>query len=413
MNAPGYDSTFAQFAGLAVRHAPTPQETTLNSFPSSLKTLALAAGLLAAGATQAADIKIGVAEALTGGAAQYGQSIRNGFQLAADEINAAGGVGGNKLALVIEDEQGKKEEAINAFKKLIFQDKVLMLFGPTLSNSAQAADPIAQAAKVVVFGTSNTADGITSIGDHVFRNSVTEADVLPVTIATAVKKANIKKVAVLYGNDDVFTKSGYDNFKKALEAQKVTVTTTETFAKGDVDFKAQLTKIKATNPDAIVLSALLAEGAPIMVQARQLGLNLPIIGGNGMNSVKVFDLAKGASDGLWIGSPWSIENQSKENGAFIVAYTQKYKSAPDQFAAQAYDAMNIATAALKKLKLSGDLAKDRDALRNALPEVKWTGATGAFAFRRANDKAGNPAGYDANQTAIVSVTRNGRYAIEK
>ena len=385
----------------------------MNSFPHALKSLALAAGLVAAGLAHAADIKIGVAEALTGGAAQYGQSIRNGFQLAADEINAAGGVGGNKLALVIEDEQGKKEEAINAFKKLIFQDKVLMLFGPTLSNSAQAADPIAQAAKTVVFGTSNTADGITSIGDHVFRNSVTEADVLPVTIATAVKKANIKKVAVLYGNDDVFTKSGYDNFKKALEAQKVTVTTTETFAKGDVDFKAQLTKIKATNPDAIVLSALLAEGAPIMVQARQLGIKVPFIGGNGMNSVKVFDLAKGASDDLWIGSPWSIENQSKENGAFIVAYTQKYKSAPDQFAAQAYDAMNIAAAALKKIKLSGDLAKDRQALRDALPEVKWTGATGAFAFRRATDKAGNPAGYDANQTAIVSVTRNGRYAIEK
>lgn len=383
----------------------------MNTVPYTLKTLTLALAL--AGAAQAADIKIGVAEALSGGAAQYGQSIRNGFQLAADEINAAGGVNGSPLALVIEDEQGKKEEAINAFKKLIFQDKVLMLFGPTLSNSAQAADPIAQSAKVVVFGTSNTADGITSIGDRVFRNSVTEADVLPITIATVVKKANLKKVAVLYGNDDVFTKSGYDNFKKALEAQKVAVTTTETFAKGDVDFKAQLTKIKATNPDAIVLSALLAEGAPIMVQARQLGLNVPFIGGNGMNSVKVFDLAKGAADGLWIGSPWSIENQAKENAAFIVAYTRKYKSAPDQFAAQAYDAMNIATAALKKIKLSGDLAKDRDALHAALPSVKWTGATGAFAFRRANDKAGNPAGYDANQTAIVSVTKNGRYAIEK
>lgn len=383
----------------------------MNTVPYTLKTLTLALAL--AGAAQAADIKIGVAEALSGGAAQYGQSIRNGFQLAAEEINAAGGVNGDKLVLVVEDEQGKKEEAINAFKKLIFQDKVLMLFGPTLSNSAQAADPIAQAAKVVVFGTSNTADGITSIGDRVFRNSVTEADVLPVTIATVVKKANLKKVAVLYGNDDVFTKSGYDNFKKALEAQKITVTTTETFAKGDVDFKAQLTKIKATNPDAIVLSALLAEGAPIMVQARQLGLNVPVIGGNGMNSVKVFDLAKGAADGLWIGSPWSIENQAKENAAFIVAYTRKYKSAPDQFAAQAYDAMNIATAALKKIKLSGDLAKDRDALHAALPSVKWTGATGAFAFRRASDKAGNPAGYDAQQTAIVSVTKNGRYAIEK
>ncbi len=102
-------------------------------------------------------------------------SIRNGFQLAADEINAAGGINGNKIVLVIEDEQGKKEEAINVFKKLIFKDNVLMVFGPTLSNSAQAADPIAQAAKTVAFGTSNTADGITSIGNYVFRNSVTEA----------------------------------------------------------------------------------------------------------------------------------------------------------------------------------------------------------------------------------------------
>ena len=375
--------------------------------------IAAATALGVASAARAADIRIGVAEALSGGAAQYGISIRNGFQLAVEEINAAGGVNGNKIELVIEDEQGKKEEAINAFKKLIFQDKALMLFGPTLSNSAQAADPIAQASKIVVFGTSNTADGITTIGDHVFRNSVTEADVLPVTIKTAARVANIKKVAVLYGNDDVFTKSGYDNFKKALDDQKMPITTTETFAKGDVDFKAQLTKIKATNPDAIVLSALLAEGAPIMVQARQLGLTVPFIGGNGMNSVKVFDLAKGASDGLWVGSPWSIENRTPQNNGFIVAYTKKYSSAPDQFAAQAYDAMHIATEALKKVKLSGDLAKDREAVQAALPAVKWTGATGAFSFRRVNDKSGKPAGYDANQVPIVSTTRGKNYEIEK
>src|SRR5690349_14354599 len=362
--------------------------------------------------TAAAQIKIGIAEALTGNASQYGVAIRKGFELAAGEIAASGGINGQKLELVIEDEQGKKEEAINAFKKLIFQDKVVMLFGPTLSNSAQAADPIAQAAGIVVFGTSNTADGITSIGDFVFRNSVTEADVLPTTLKTAAAKAGIKKVAVLYGNDDVFTKSGYDNFKKALDDLKLPVTTTETFAKGDVDFKAQLTKIKATAPDAIVLSALIAEGAPIMVQARQLGLNVPVIGGNGMNSVKVFDLAKGASDNLWIGSPWSIENRTKENNAFIVNYTQKYKSAPDQFSAQSYDAMYIAAQAMKKVKWSGDLAADRKALREALPDVKWTGATGAFAFRRASDKSGKPAGYDAAQTPIVSVTRGGRYVIE-
>lgn len=377
------------------------------------KLLTILSAAVAATVAQAADIKVGVAEALSGGAAQYGVAIRNGFQLAADEINAAGGVNGNKIALVIEDEQGKKEEAINVFKKLIFQDQVLMIFGPTLSNSAQAADPIAQGAKTVVFGTSNTADGITSIGDFVFRNSVTEADVLPETLKMAAKKAGVKKVAVLYGNDDVFTKSGYDNFKKALSDLKIPVTTTETFAKGDVDFKAQLTKIKATNPDAIVLSALLAEGAPIMVQARQLGLNVPVIGGNGMNSVKVFDLAKDKAEGLWVGSPWSIENQSEANRKFVVAYTSKFKTAPDQFAAQAYDGLYIAAQAMKKIKLSGNLAADRLALRNALPEVKHSGATGDFQFRRATDKAGRPAGYDAQQTAIVSVTRGGKFSIEK
>lgn len=378
-------------------------------FSASLLALTLAAAF-STGAS-AADLKIGVAEALSGSAAQYGVSIRNGFQLAADEINAAGGVNGDKLQLVIEDEQGKKEEAINVFKKLIFQDKVLMVFGPTLSNSAQAADPIAQAAKTVVFGTSNTADGITSIGDYVFRNSVTEADVLPETIKMAVKKSGIKKVAVIYGNDDVFTKSGYDNFKKALETLNIPVTTTETFAKGDVDFKAQLTKIKATNPDAIVLSALLAEGAPLMVQARQIGLNVPFIGGNGMNSVKVFELAKDKSDGLYVGSPWSIENQSEANRKFVVAYTTRFKAAPDQFAAQAYDAMNITTQALRKVKLGGDLTANRAALREALPAVKYVGATGAFQFRRATDKSGKPAGYDAQQTAIISVTKGARFAI--
>jgi branched-chain amino acid transport system substrate-binding protein len=383
---------------------------------ANFRTRALITALLTAGAMSsalAADIKIGAAEALSGPAGQYGQSIKNGFQLAVDELNATGGVKGNKIAIQFEDEAGKKEQAIDVFKKLIFQDKVLMVFGPTLSNSAQAADPIAQAAKIVAFGTSNTADGITSIGDYVFRNSVTEADVLPETLRVAIKQANIKKVAVLYGNDDVFTKSGYDAFKKALENLKVPVTTTETFAKGDVDFKAQLTKIKASGADAIVLSALIAEGAPIMVQARQLGIDLPVIGGNGMNSVKIFDLAKDKSDNLWVGSPWALGSQTKENQHFVVAYTQKYKSAPDQFGAQAYDAMNIVAVALGKIKLTGNLEADRKALRDALPSVTHIGATGAFKFRQTMGKDGKPAGYDAQQAAIVSVTKGGKYLIEK
>jgi branched-chain amino acid transport system substrate-binding protein len=374
---------------------------------------AIAVAAIWCGSAIAGEIKLGVAEALTGNAAQYGLPIRKGFELAVSEINAGGGVNGNKIQLVIEDEQGKKEEAINVFKKLIFQDKALMLFGPTLSNSAQASDPVAQAAKIVVFGTSNTADGITSIGNYVFRNSVTEADILPITLKAAVKATGIKRVAVFYGNDDIFTKSAYDNFNKALQAQKIPVVTTETFSKGDVDFKPQLTKIKNSNADAIVLAALIAEGGPIMVQARQLGITLPFLSGNGMNSPRLFELAKDSSDGLWVGSPWSIESSAPENKRFISAFQKVHNGLPDQFAAQAYDAMHIVAQALKKTTLTGKLDADRTALRNALPSTQFTGATGPFKFRQVTDKDGKPAGYDAVQTAIVMLTKGNQYTIHK
>ncbi|AMO96304.1 receptor ligand binding region family protein [Collimonas fungivorans] len=383
-------------------------------FKTILKTLPLmmlAAGL--ASAAHAADVKLGLAAALTGPAAKYGVAIKNGFSLAADEVNAAGGVNGNKLLLVIEDEQGKKEEAINVFKKLIFKDKALLVFGPTLSNSAFAADPIANAAKVVAFGTSNTADGITAMGPFTFRNSVMEADVLPVTTRAAVKHFGIKKVAIIYGNDDAFTKSGYDVFKGTLADQKIPVTTTEAYAKGDVDFKAQLTKIKASNPDAIVCSCLTEEAANIILQTRALGMKQPFIGGNGLNSPKLFDIAKGAGDDTIMGSPWSSENLTPANKAFIAAYKAKFGSDPDQFAAQAYDALHVVAAALKKIKLSGALDKDRIALQQALPAVTIDGATGKFAFRKAPPVTGKEVGYDAQQEAIVNIAKGGKFILLK
>jgi branched-chain amino acid transport system substrate-binding protein len=386
----------------------------LNTFVKTLPALLLSAGLVtAAGSSFAADVKLGLAAALSGPAAKYGTAIKNGFTLAADEVNAKGGVNGNKLVLVTEDEQGKKEEAINVFKKLIFQDRVLLVFGPTLSNSAFAADPIANAAKVVAFGTSNTADGITAMGPFTYRNSVMEADVLPVTVRAAVKHFGLKKVAVIYGNDDAFTKSGYDVFKATLEQQKIPVTNTEAYAKGDVDFKAQLTKIKAANPDAIVCSCLAEEAANIILQTRTLGMKQPFIGGNGLNSPKLFEIAKDAGDNTIMGSPWSAENLTPTNKAFITAYKARFGTDPDQFAAQAYDALHVVAAGLKNVKLSGNLANDRVALRDALPAVKIEGATGKFAFRKAPAVTGKEVGYDADQEAIVNIAKGGKYVLMK
>lgn len=362
---------------------------------------------------QAADLKLGLAAALTGPIAKYGVPIKNGFTLATEEVNAKGGVNGNKIVLIAEDEQGKKEEAINVFKKLIFQDRVLAIFGPTLSNSAFAADPIANQAKVVVFATSNTVNGITDMGPWVFRNSIMEADVLPVTVREAVKRFGIKKVAVLYGNDDAFTKGGYDVFKVVLEIQKIPVTNTETFAKGDVDFRAQLTKIKAQNPDAIVCSALAEEAANIILQARNLGISAPFIGGNGFNSSKLFDIAKSAADNTVIGSPWAAESATPKNRAFVAAYTKKYGAEPDQFAAQAYDALYTVAEALRPVKLSGNLEKDRQALRDSLPAVKLDGATGPFAFRKAPAKPGMETGYDAQQEPHIFIAKGGKFVLMK
>jgi len=379
------------------------------SFPR--KTLLLAAAATLAAGAYAADIRIGVAEALSGGAAQYGVPARNGFQVAADEINARGGINGARIQLVIEDEQGKKEEAINVFKKLIFQDKVLLIFGPTLSNSMFAGGPVANAAKIVAFGTSNTASGITDIGAYIFRNSVMESDVLPVTVATAVKHYGIKKVAVIYGNDDAFTKSGHDVFRKVLAEQQIAVTSTETYVKGDVDFKAQLTKIKAGGPDAIVCSCLAEEAANIMLQSRSLGIKAPFIGGNGFNSPKLFEISRLAGEGSFVGSPWSNVNPAPANVNFVNAYKQKYSAEPNQFAAQAYDAMYIAAAALKSIKLSGNLEADRRALRDALPKVAINGATGPFRFRPAVTRDGKPGGFDADQKPFIYIIQNGKFAL--
>jgi branched-chain amino acid transport system substrate-binding protein len=374
---------------------------------------ALVTALAVGSAAQAADIKIGVAAALTGPIGKMGVPIKNGFILASEEINAKGGINGNKIVLFIEDEQAKKEEGMNVVKKFTFQDKVLAIFGPTTSGSFFAAGPIANQAKVVIFGTSTTALGISNIGPWAFRNAVMEADILPITVREAVKKFKIKKVAVIYGNDDSFTKSGYDVFKKVLEDQKIPVTNTETFARGDVDFRAQLTKIKAQKPDAIVCSAYVEEVAGIILQARSLGIKVPFIGGNGFNSAKLFELARDAADNSVMGSPWAAESKTPKNIAFVAAYTKKFGVEPDQFAAQSYDAMYIMAEALKTIKLTGNLEKDRLALRDALPAVKMEGATGSFAFRKAIPKAGEETGYDSQQAAHIFIAKGGKFVLMK
>lgn len=288
------------------------------------------------------DVPVGVVFSQTGGAAQYGATQLNGAKLAEQQINESGYLGAATFVVVDEDGGSERETAIAAMTKLVEEDGVVAVIGPTLSSQAFAADPVAAEQGIPVMGVSNTANGITSmteaddVNQFIFRNSLPEADVIPNTIAVAVAVLGIEKVAVMYGDDDDFTFSGYTVFVDALDENGVEILSENTFQKGDTDFEVALTNILADEPDALVVSALINEAIQIVIQARQLGYNGPIIGGNGFNSPALMVDAGDAAEGVLVGAAWNIVNQSPLNVGFVEAYTEAYGAAPDQFAAQAY-----------------------------------------------------------------------------
>ncbi len=293
-------------------------------------------------------IKIGFAFSMTGGAAVYGASQKEGVLLAVDQINAAAG-SGLQIVPVFEDDACVPQQGTNVFNKLINGDKVSLIIGPTLSNTAKITDPIAQQAGVPVLAISNTISGITEIGNYIFRDSLTENVVIPHTVKIAKEKLGLKKVAMLYGNDDAMTKATYEVFKKVLQSSGIQILGEQTFAKGDRDFSPQLTQIKAQNPDAIICGALAEEASGIISQARQLGIpkTVRIIGGNGLNSPGLIKNAGDAAEGVIVGAAWNISSKAPLNVKFVNEYTKKYNRAPDQFAAQAYAGVQIVYQAAK------------------------------------------------------------------
>jgi branched-chain amino acid transport system substrate-binding protein len=330
-------------------------------------------------------IKLGAIEVLTGPNNRYGLPAQRAFDLAVDEINKAGGVlGGRPLAIAYEDSAGNKDQAMNAARKLIGRDKVPMILGPTLSNEMFAVGPVVNERKIPIIGTSTTATGITAIGPWVFRTAMPESDVIPVTLKTARDRVGIKKVVVMYANDDAFTKSAYDVMKDSLAKLGVETLATETFSGKDTDFTAQLTKAKNLNPDAIVVSGHVDAASGIILQGRQLGIpkNVRFIGGNGFNSPKLAEIAGPAADGTLVGSPWFIAKKDEVNQKFVKAYHAKYGDDPDQFAAQAYDTMYLVAKAINAAN-----GTDPEKLREALQNVKNNGVMGPFSFTEGRDPA--------------------------
>lgn len=358
-------------------------------------------GLATAPVLAADPVTVGSIEILSGPNAAYGTAIKAGMELALKEVNAKGVLGGRPINLVVEDSAGNKEQAINAARKLIGRDKVTAIIGPTLSNEMFAVAPVVNDRKIPIIGTSTTAKGITDIGPFVFRTSLPEADVVPAAIKAAQKKYGIKTIALLYANDDAFSKSSFDTFKEAAEKAGLQIKAIESFGSKDTDFSAQLTKIKALNVDAVGITALVEPTSGVMLQARQLGFTdkTVFIGGNGANSPKLGEIAGTAADGMLVGSPWFIAKKDPANDKFVADFRAAYNKDPDQFAAQAYDTMKIVAQAIDKAG-----STEGDKIRQALLDTKFTGVMGPFAFTPGRDPA-------STEGVVVLVMKGGKFTI--
>ncbi len=343
-----------------------------------------------------APVPVGLVTILSGPNAAYGMSIRAGVELALDQVNAKG----KRIALTVEDSGGTKDGAINAARLLIGRDKVAAIIGPTLSNEMFAMGPVTNRRGIPTIGSSTTANGITDIGPFIFRTALPEADVIPVTMKKAVARG-VKTIALMYANDDAFSKSGFDVMKSAAANLGLKILATESFGSKDTDFSAQLTAIKALKPDAVGISALVEPVSGVLLQARQLGFGQAtlFIGGNGSNSPKLGQIAGAAADGLIVGSPWFIGKPDPANQAFVAAFREEYHHDPDQFAAQAYDTLFILAAAIAH---AGNADPER--IRNGLLRTDYNGVMGPFRF----DAHRNPA---SAQGVVVLEMHGGTFRI--
>ena len=296
-------------------------------------------------------IAIGIGVAQTSNVALFGQEQVIGARIAEKFFNANKGVNGTPIRLVLQDTGGDEAGTINAFQNLINQEKVVGIVGPTLSQQAFSADPIANRLKVPVLGPSNTAKGIPQIGEFIGRVSAPVARVAPNAVSQAMKQnPGIKRVAVLYAQNDAYSSSETGTFQEAVKSRGLQLATLQKFMTTDTDFTTQATAVLGANVDLVIISGLAADGGNLVKQLRQLGYKGIIVGGNGFNTANIFPVCGKYCDGILVAQAYSPEAKNPVNKAFVTEYRAKYKKDPPQFSAQAFTAVQVFVEALRKVE---------------------------------------------------------------
>jgi branched-chain amino acid transport system substrate-binding protein len=321
-----------------------------------------------AGANAPADgdtILLGEVGSLTGAQATFGISTRNGIELAVDEVNALGGVKGKQLVVRVYDDQSKPDEAANAVTRLIEQDGAKVILGEVASTNSLAMAPKAQAAKVPMITPSSTNPKVTEVGDYIFR--VCFIDPFQGFVMAKFAREDLKAASAAILKD---TRSDYSVGLSTVFAEKFaglggSITATEAYAQGDTDFRAQLTAIKRGKPDVVYVPGYYSDVGVIARQAKELGLRVPLLGGDGWESEKLFELGGSAVEGNYYSNHYSVDSPEPEVKRFLERYKARFGSVPDSLAALGYDAAMVAIEAMKRAPdLSGP------ALRDAIAQTK-------------------------------------------
>jgi branched-chain amino acid transport system substrate-binding protein len=320
------------------------------------------------------EIVVGEYGSLTGSEATFGQSTHEAVMLAVDEINAGGGINGRKLRVITEDDQSKAEEAANAVTKLISQNNVVAVLGEVASSNSLAAAPICQSNKVPMITPSSTNERVTQVGDYIFRMCFIDPYQGEAMANYLSNQLKMTRAAVLVDVKSDYSTGLAANFERTFVANGGRIVGKQSYAKGDSDFRSQLTAIKSTNPQVIFVPGYYNARGQIAIQARDLGMNQPLAGGDGWESPKLIEIGGKALEGSFYSNHYHVDDPAPAVREFVQKYEQRYGRQPDSLAALGYDSTKVLADAIKRAGTT-----DGPALRDAIAATKnYPGVTGTI-----------------------------------
>ena len=362
------------------------------------------AGLLSACQTQSSGgdkVRIGVFMSTTGTTANFGISSVNGIKMAADEINAAGGINGKQVELLVQDDRSDASEAATIVTKFVTQDQVHAVIGEVASSRSIAAAPIAQNAKIPMLTPSSTNPEVTKKGDFIFRSCFIDPYQGAAIAQFAAKTLGAKSAAIMVDRKNDYSTGLEKVITETFAKLGGKIVATQSYQEGDQDFNAQLTSLKGSNPEVIFVPGYYNDVGLIAKQARDKGITVPLIGGDGWDSEQLYKIGGTALNGSYFTNHYSPFDTEPRVVKFVNDYKSRYGSTPDALAATAYDAANIMFDAIKRSKsLSGPDIRDALAATNAFP-----GVTGTVTFNQQRDAV--------KPIVMIEIKDGGTYAVRE